>query len=81
MTAREFWRDKHGVSIDFAKELAFRMYPEIDSFGDIPKGERKSAAFLIGRDHEFHTVEFRNGKMVVPDKNYEGETIVREERW
>lgn len=72
MSAEEFWRGHHGISFDSAKRLMRREYPSIDSPGDIPRGERKSAAFCFGSYNEFHPIELTMGEMIIVEKR--GET-------
>lgn len=61
-------RDVYGASFATLEALCFREWPSIDSVGDKPPGERKSAMFAFATSHDFETVDMGAGEIVIPIK-------------
>lgn len=60
-------REVYGASFEVLEDLCFREWPDsIESVGDIPPGERKSAIFCFTQDNDIKTVEMERGEMVIP---------------
>lgn len=55
-----------GASFDTLEALALREWPSIESVGDCPPGESKSAMFRFANDHDFETVALEYGEMTIP---------------
>lgn len=60
-------REIYGASFESLEALCFHQWPDsIDTVGDIPPGERKSAIFCFTRDNDIRTVDMERGEMVIP---------------
>lgn len=59
-------REVYGASFATLERLCFREWPSIDSVGDIPPGEEKSAIFTFANRHDFETISLSAGEIVIP---------------
>lgn len=64
-------KSRYGASFEALRVFCFNEWPSIETVGDIPPREEKSAIHCFIRDHEFKSVDLTNGELVIPvPKNY-----------
>lgn len=59
-------REIYGASFETLERLCFREWPSIDSVGDIPPGEEKSAIYTFANRHNFASISLSAGEIVIP---------------
>lgn len=60
-------REVYGASFETLEALCFREWGDsIESVGDTPPGEEKSAIYLFANSHHFENISLSVGEIVIP---------------